>query len=132
MHRLRLLAALGASLRPLVPMLAFALCLATATAYAHAFLERASPPVGGTVDVSPPELSITLNEGVEPLFSTLELRDPHGATVATGEPHRAADSERRLVVSLPKLAPGTYDVIWHVTSVDTHKTEGSYKFTVRR
>ena len=33
-------------------------------------------------------------------------------------------------MELPKLTPGTYTVNWHVTSVDTHKTEGNYKFTV--
>ena len=123
----------GQSDRGVVAMrfvLAFALSLAAATAFAHAFLERASPPVGGTVDASPPEISITFTEGIEPLFSAIELRDPHGGMVATGKPHIAANSDRRLVVSLPKLVPGTYDVFWHVTSVDTHKAEGSYKFTV--
>ena len=28
------------------------------------------------------------------------------------------------------LMPGVYVVNWHVVSVDTHKTSGSYKFTV--
>jgi methionine-rich copper-binding protein CopC len=35
-----------------------------------------------------------------------------------------------LSVQLPKLVPGTYTVSWHVTSVDTHKTEGNFQFTV--
>ena len=29
-----------------------------------------------------------------------------------------------------KLKAGVYVVSWHVVSVDTHKTSGSYKFTV--
>ena len=33
-------------------------------------------------------------------------------------------------VSLKSLSPGTYRVRWHVLSVDTHKTEGSFTFTV--
>jgi methionine-rich copper-binding protein CopC len=37
--------------------------------FAHAFLERASPPVGSELAVAPPELSITFTEGVEPLQS---------------------------------------------------------------
>jgi methionine-rich copper-binding protein CopC len=28
------------------------------------------------------------------------------------------------------LKPGSYTVTWHVLSVDTHRTEGSYSFTV--
>ncbi|MEJ1978863.1 MAG: copper resistance protein CopC [Acetobacteraceae bacterium] len=35
-----------------------------------------------------------------------------------------------LVLGLPALPPGLYKVIWHATSVDTHRTEGSYSFTV--
>ena len=111
-------------------VLAFLLSLASASAYAHAFLERASPPVGSTVDASPTELSITFTEDVEPLFSTIDVRDQNGASVTTGKPHLAADNARRLIVSLPRLTPGTYGVSWHATSVDTHKTQGSYKFVV--
>jgi len=110
--------------------LALALLSAASPAFAHAFLERASPLVGSEVAVSPPEVSITFTEGVEPLFSTIELRDANGAAVSTGKPHIAPDNSRRLAIDLPKLLPGTYTVIWHATSVDTHKTEGSYQFTV--
>jgi methionine-rich copper-binding protein CopC len=33
---------------------------------------------------------------------------------------------------LPALKGGKYTVIWHVTSVATQKTEGTYRFTVSR
>jgi CopC domain len=33
-------------------------------------------------------------------------------------------------LSVGTLAPGNYTVSWHVTSVDTHKTQGSFSFTV--
>ena len=62
--------------------------------FAHAFLERASPPVGSEVTVSPPELSITFTEGVEPLFSTIAVHGANGAAIATGKPHVAPDSNR--------------------------------------
>jgi hypothetical protein len=106
------------------------LTLASPGASAHAFLERASPPVGSEARASPPELSITFTEGVEPLFSTIELHNASGAAVALGKPHTAAGDNRKLNADLPKLSPGTYTVIWHVTSVDTHKTQGSFSFTV--
>ena len=67
---------------------------------------------------------------MEPLFSTIEVHGANGAAIDTGTPHVAPDSNRRLIVELPKLKPGTYTVNWHVTSVDTHKTEGNYTFTV--
>jgi methionine-rich copper-binding protein CopC len=102
----------------------------TSPAFAHAFLERATPPVGGEVAGSPPELSLTFTEGVEPTFSTIEVHDATGAAVSTDKPHVAPGNNRRLTVELPKLPPGTYTVIWHATSVDTHKTEGDYRFTI--
>jgi hypothetical protein len=100
--------------------------------WAHAFLERANPPVGSTIAASPPVLAITYTEGVEPLFSTIELHGPNGAAVSVGTPAVAPDNDRVLSIQLPKLPPGTYTVIWHVTSVDTHKTEGNFQFTVTR
>lgn len=111
----------------------FGLMMAAAAppAWAHAFLERADPPVGSENAASPPELSITFSEGVEPLFSTIEVHNAAGTTVSTSKPHTAPGNDRRLVIELPKLEPGSYTVIWHATSVDTHKTEGNYRFTVR-
>jgi methionine-rich copper-binding protein CopC len=114
----------------LLALLAPIMVASQSVALAHAFLERASPTVGSEIPAAPPELSITFTEGVEPLFSTIVVDGPDGAAIDTGKAHRASGDERRLVVSLPKLTPGTYTVIWHATSVDTHKTEGSYKFTV--
>jgi copper resistance protein C len=36
-----------------------------------------------------------------------------------------------MTVSVPNLPAGTYKVEWKVTSVDTHKTHGSFTFTVQ-
>ena len=47
-----------------------------------------------------------------------------GKPVAQGE-------GRVLQVKLKPLPPGVYTVVWHVTSVDTHKTEGHFTFTVK-
>ena len=113
-----------------IGLLGLAICVLASPAFAHAFLERASPPVGSESPASPPELSLTFSEDVEPLFSTIELRDASGAPVSTGKPHVTPGNSRRLAIELPKLTPGTYTVIWHITSVDTHKTEGSYRFVV--
>jgi methionine-rich copper-binding protein CopC len=110
--------------RLLLPMLTVA-----SPALAHAFLERASPPVGSAVTEPPRQVTLTFTEGVEPLFSTIEVRNASGAMVPTGKPQAA--SERRLTIDLPAVRPGEYTVIWHVTSVDTHKTEGSFRFTVK-
>ena len=46
------------------------------------------------------------------------------------KPHIAPGDDRKLLVDLPDLHAGHYTVTWHVTSVDTHKTEGSFQFSV--
>jgi hypothetical protein len=104
-------------------------CIAS-PAYAHAFLERSDPPAGSEIAAPPHELVLTFSEGVEPLFTTVQLRDASGAAVTVAKPHTEPGNDRRLVVSLPALHRGTYTVMWHVTSVDTHKTEGSFKFSI--
>ena len=42
----------------------------------------------------------------------------------------ARETAAALVLPLPRLAPGRYRVRWHVVSVDTHRTEGSFEFSV--
>jgi methionine-rich copper-binding protein CopC len=114
-----------------ISLFMLAMLSAASPAFAHAMLERASPLVGSEVPAPPHEIILTFTEGVEPLFSTIELRDAHGAAVVTDKPRTDKGNNRRLVVELPALGSGTYTVTWHATSVDTHKTEGSYQFIVK-
>jgi len=99
-------------------------------ALAHAFLESAVPAVGGTVSTPPKEVSITFTDEVEPSFSKIEVTDAAGKAVDSGGAHLSKESPKVLTVGLQPLPPGTYHVNWHVTSVDTHKSEGSFTFTV--
>jgi len=108
---------------------AVATVLSCHAALAHAFLDRASPPVGAEVSGSPSALTLNYTEPVEPAFSTVQVIDSGGARVDRG-PLRAQGDGRVLALGLKPLAPGVYTVVWHVTSVDTHKTEGRFNFTV--
>ena len=100
-------------------------------AYAHAHLHSATPAVDSTVQASPPDVAITYTEGVEPRFSTIEVQDAAGKRVDKHDAHVASGNDKVFSVGLPPLAPGVYTVTWHVTAVDTHKTEGKFKFTVQ-
>ena len=100
-------------------------------AFAHARLETAIPTVGGTVASSPVELRLHFSEGVEPHFSGVTLTDASGGAVALGKP--AVDPADKSILVMPvaaPLKPGVYTVTWHAVSVDTHKTQGTYSFTV--
>lgn len=112
-----------------LPIAALACALAATPASAHAFLDHAIPPVGGTVSASPGVLQLFYTENVVLAFSGVRVAMDGGGSVPVSKPSLAAPNE--LVVKLGRaLKPGTYLVSWHVVSVDTHHTQGTYKFTV--
>jgi copper resistance protein C len=104
--------------------------IAPAPALSHAFLDQAAPLVGGTVPASPKEIRLTFTEAIEQRFSGIDLTTGDGRTVATGAAAVDPANDKQLVLALPPLAPGRYRVRWHVVSVDTHRTEGEYSFSV--
>ncbi|MGB7099172.1 MAG: copper resistance CopC family protein [Xanthobacteraceae bacterium] len=101
--------------------------LGVGAARAHAFLDHASPLVGGTVATAPHEVSLWFTQNIEATFSSVGVTDATGARVDQGKPQISGNTMR---VGLKALTPGTYRVRWHVLSVDTHKTEGSFSFHV--
>jgi len=114
-----------------VPLLAaLILVLSEGAVFAHAHLQRAWPAEDSTVTLPPSEITIAFTEAVEPRFSTINVTNASGQQVNNGTPHLVAGDARRLAVDIPALSPGTYTVVWHATSVDTHKTDGTYRFTV--
>lgn len=111
-------------------LLAALLACSPTVASAHARLRAAEPPVGGSVTGSPSQVEITFSEALEPRFSSIVVSDAAGKEVDRKDLHVLGGDARHVAVSLATLPPGTYHVVWHATSVDTHKTEGSYSFTV--
>jgi copper resistance protein C len=108
--------------------LAFAL-IAT-QAFAHAQLEKATPPVGGTV-ASASEIRLEFSEGVEPKFTKVSLTGPGGA-VPLGAGNTEPSNQAVLTVPISKpLSAGVYKVHWQAVSVDTHHTQGTFEFTVK-
>jgi copper resistance protein C len=109
--------------------LAFA--LAATAALAHAHLDKTSPPAGGAV--SPPsEIRLKFTEGLEPKFSGIALAAKDGAVQPLGAVGVDPADNSVLIAKIDKpLTPGVYTVAWHVVSVDTHRTRGSFSFTVK-
>jgi methionine-rich copper-binding protein CopC len=108
------------------------LFLSPVTASAHAHLDHASPAVGSTVASAPKEVALWFTEALEPKFSSIEVRDAKGAAVQAGKAVLDPSNSAELRVPLKPLAPGTYKVIWRVLSVDTHRTQGDFTFSVGR
>jgi copper resistance protein C len=111
-----------------------ALCAALQTcctqAYAHAFLEQARPAVGSTIHGSPTEIRLWFTSPLEPAFSSVKVLDKIGKQVDRKDHQVDHDNPAQIKVSVPALANGTYRVVWHALSVDTHVTDGDFTFEV--
>lgn len=119
--------------RPLACTLAFLLAAAASPlALAHAFPEDSSPHVGATVSAAPHEVKVWFDGGIEPVFSTLIVKDAAGKQVSTGKGQVDPKNHVLLETALPAhAAAGPYTVYWSVIALDGHHTEGHFEFTVR-
>ena len=114
--------------------LALAATLAAAgphLAHAHAFPKTSEPAKDAIVSPAPSAVKIWFTQKIEPAFSKLEVDDAAGKPVDQGDAQVDARDQTLLHVSLKALPPGTYKVVWHVVSVDTHATNGDFTFTVK-
>ncbi|MBS0535475.1 MAG: copper homeostasis periplasmic binding protein CopC [Proteobacteria bacterium] len=109
---------------------AAALSLLPVAALAHAHLDHAQPAAGAKLTQAPSEVSLWFTEAVEPKFSSIVVQDAKGAAVQDGKAEGAADNTAVLKVKLKALQAGAYKVTWKVLSVDTHRTQGTFTFTV--
>jgi copper resistance protein C len=104
---------------------------ATVRVEAHAFLVRAEPRVGSKVNKTPTEVRVWFSEPVQGNASSIEVFDANGKQVDKKNTHPDHANRAVLCVSLlPAVRAGTYKVIWRVTSMDTHVTEGNFRFEI--
>jgi methionine-rich copper-binding protein CopC len=108
-----------------------AACLLSTAARAHAFLVSAEPAVGSTMGHVLAALRLEFSEPLELAFSGIELTDGSGSAVALKAARFVDATHKVIVTDLPILSPGLYHLKWHVVSVDTHRTDGDYTFTVK-
>jgi methionine-rich copper-binding protein CopC len=99
---------------------------------AHAFLQRAEPAVGGTVQTSPAEVRIWFSERIKPGLGAIRVFNSTGREMDKRDARVDRSKQALVRVSLPRLQAGTYKVVWRVVSVDSHATKGSFTFRVIR
>lgn len=102
------------------------LLLLTASAMAHAHLEKSVPAARAAVK-SPRHVVLTFSEALEPAFSGALLMDQDGRNFSVA-PTKVDGTVMTLTPG--RLAPGRYRVSWHAVAHDTHRTEGNFSFTV--
>jgi len=115
-----------------------ALLLASSTltisqfALAHAHLKTPVPADKAVVNSSPQNLTLTFTEDVEVAFSGVEVLNAQHQPVTVEKAKLNDKQHDQLIVPIAQPLPsGSYQVNWHVLSVDGHKTKGSYSFSVK-
>ena len=118
------------AVRDVVVVLCLAAVAAAAapSASAHARLLRTSPPQGAVLRRAPSQTSFLFDERVR---SAAPARVSGGTlNKEVTAPTRLEPGGRRLVVSLPRLGRGAYDVRWRIVSDDGHLEVGTLSFGV--
>jgi copper resistance protein C len=117
-------------MRAFLPIFIATLAVAGA-AQAHPKLVASVPAANGQAG-HVHEVRLTFNEPVTPAFSGLAIKGPDGKAVAVGKGGLDPKDKKTLVTPLPAgLAPGAYEVTWHAVASDTHRIQGSYRFSVK-
>jgi len=102
------------------------------TVRAHAVLIDSTPKDKAVLTAPPREVILRFNARIEQRVAQLVLVDGTGrklALPAAAQGHGAARSDR-LVVPLPPLGPGSYQLQYRILATDGHATPGLMRFTV--
>jgi methionine-rich copper-binding protein CopC len=110
--------------------LSLVLLLPAARINAHGFLEHSDPSVGSKVHSAPAAVRIWFTEAIEPRFSSIQVFDATGKQIDKKDTRSDPSNRSLLQVSLPRLGPGRYKVVWRIVSVDTHRTNGDFTFQI--
>ncbi|HMJ36240.1 MAG TPA: copper resistance protein CopC [Baekduia sp.] len=108
------------------------LAAATSPAAAHPVLTHSEPGDGTSVADAPRQVRLEFNEAISERFRVVHLLDGRGRTVP-GTGLRTGGDARRLVLDVPRLRRGTYEVTWEVLAQgDGHITGGAAVFGLGR
>jgi len=97
----------------------------------HAYPDHADPKVGATIKASPDRVSIWFDSELEPDFSTIMVHNSENTMVDNRDGRVNPSDATLLEVSVPRLPPGRYRVIWSVVARDGHRTAGDYIFSIK-
>jgi methionine-rich copper-binding protein CopC len=100
------------------------------SAFAHAH-PKTMVPTPDSTGPTPSKISITFSEAVEPKFSSIKLTNIEGKSTDPETSAPVPGDPTTITLAVPSLPTGTYVVHWVDVSVDGHRLQGSYQFTVR-
>lgn len=95
---------------------------------AHAYLSHSTPLQDAELQASPGAIKLTFTEKIDTKLSSITLVKAGDGSSIAGK--LSADGDMTLIYTMPKLDNGEYKVVWQVLSLDTHITDGSFRFAV--
>lgn len=99
-------------------------------AFAHAALVKSVPGSRAVLDKMPPRVELCFNEEIDLKFSKFTIADKSGRRVPLGKIELARDVRCLFAKSGP-LAPGSYQINYHVLSRDGHIVKYGLQFSIR-
>lgn len=99
-------------------------------ASAHGELLNSEPAASSVLVESPTQIVLHFSESLEPVFASIRILDSTGVEVVSGDAHRDSGDHSIVRATSPHLGPGSYVVVWRVTSEDGHPVQGAFPFHV--
>ncbi len=105
---------------------------ARSPASAHAVLVSSSPKDHAILKAPPQKVILRFDARIEKPVSQVTLHTDKGQQVALKTPKGGykAGAADQLIVPLPQLKPGTYQLEYKVLATDGHLTPGAIRFTI--
>ena len=104
--------------------------LAANVCFAHAVVVNSTPRNGEALRTPPQQIELRFNVRIEQSFARASLRSD-GSEALTLKPAASSVAQsERLVIPLPALRSGEYELRYKVLATDGHTTEGVLRFRV--
>lgn len=104
--------------------------LAASPVWAHATLEGSDPAPSATLAALPGSVTLTFDEAVTTLPTSLRVYGPSGNRIDDGVLAHPGGLGDEISVGLTGAERGTYLVSWRVISADSHPVSGAFTFSV--
>ncbi|HEU4786586.1 MAG TPA: copper resistance CopC family protein, partial [Gemmatimonadaceae bacterium] len=109
---------------------AVALFITPAIVFAHAHLVRSSPTANASLPAPPDRIALWFSERPELRFTSVQLLDSAGRSIAIGAPSVDVDPAGVVAAITAPLGVGRYTVVWRTAGADGHPSTGKFAFTV--
>jgi methionine-rich copper-binding protein CopC/putative copper export protein len=109
---------------------ALALLTTPAILFAHARLVRSTPAANAALASPPDRIALWFSERPELRFTSVQLLDSAGHSIAVAAPVADADPTGVDIGITQPLNVGRYTVVWRTAAADGHPTSGKFTFVV--